>query len=204
MTAQILQFRTIHSRPPAANEASTSAVTPLDFAGAVSKSGTHQPAGMRLRWRHLRTASGRAPISNAKASGEPQRPTTSRNVEIELIRQSIGHIVLKRKSKMSHEDKKNNGQTVRMEEMAETAYRKAFMERTKKAREDRGLTQVELAELLGIDQGKYKQYETRSLLPHSLVHRFCIACQVDEGWLFGKAISAGRKRARKAKKERAA
>jgi ribosome-binding protein aMBF1 (putative translation factor) len=52
-------------------------------------------------------------------------------------------------------------------------FKKAFLARTKRAREAAGLTQEELAQRLGIRQDKYAKYETRSPLPHQYVARFC-------------------------------
>ncbi len=59
-----------------------------------------------------------------------------------------------------------------------------FVARTKLARKRSGLTQVEVAEILRIDQGTYKQYETRSPLPHRFVAAFCAATHTDAHWLF--------------------
>lgn len=52
-------------------------------------------------------------------------------------------------------------------------FKKAFLARTKLAREAAGLTQEELAKRLGIRQDKYAKYESRSPLPHQYVARFC-------------------------------
>lgn len=64
-----------------------------------------------------------------------------------------------------------------------SAFKAQFIGRTKHARELSGLTQDELARLLGIDQGTYKQYETRSLLPHWLIESFCMITRTSEIWL---------------------
>lgn len=69
------------------------------------------------------------------------------------------------------------------ESETETQYKQRFMERVKGARIARALKQWELAEALGMPQDKYKQYESRSLLPHHLIGRFCIVCHVDPEWL---------------------
>lgn len=66
-----------------------------------------------------------------------------------------------------------------------TEYKEEFIRRTKQAREKAGLTQHEIATALGISQGKYKQYEVRSPLPHVFVPAFCIATRCDISWLFG-------------------
>jgi DNA-binding XRE family transcriptional regulator len=65
----------------------------------------------------------------------------------------------------------------------ETQFKQLFTERVKAARVATGLKQWQVAELLGIPQDKYKQYEGRSYLPHHLVGRFCIVCRVDPVWL---------------------
>jgi transcriptional regulator with XRE-family HTH domain len=62
-------------------------------------------------------------------------------------------------------------------------YRKEFLARTKLARMSTGLSQGEFANLLGMKQDRYKQYETRTLLPHYLIVDFCEKCGVSEEWL---------------------
>ena len=57
------------------------------------------------------------------------------------------------------------------------------MERVAQARIARNLKQWQIAEALGMAQDKYKQYESRSLLPHHLIGRFCIVTRVDPEWL---------------------
>ena len=65
----------------------------------------------------------------------------------------------------------------------EVQYKQEFIKRVKAAREATPLKQWQLAEALGMPQDKYKQYETRSLLPHYLMGRFCIITRVDPEWL---------------------
>lgn len=65
-----------------------------------------------------------------------------------------------------------------------TEFAAEFMARTKQAREQSGRTQTEMATILGIKQGLYKQYETRSPLPHRFIPAFCLATHVTEHWLF--------------------
>jgi DNA-binding XRE family transcriptional regulator len=67
---------------------------------------------------------------------------------------------------------------------SKSAYKNDFIARVAWARKARGYTQQQLADLLDIDQGTYKQYETRSFLAHDLVPRFCLLCGVDPSWLF--------------------
>ena len=65
---------------------------------------------------------------------------------------------------------------------AKSEYQKAFTARTKQAREAR-YTQDALANILGIFQDTYKQYEKRTLLPHYMISKFCAACGITEKWL---------------------
>jgi transcriptional regulator with XRE-family HTH domain len=60
----------------------------------------------------------------------------------------------------------------------------AFIDRTKAARETANLTQLEIATILGIKQDTYKQYETRSPLPHRFIPAFCAATHITSDWLF--------------------
>jgi hypothetical protein len=41
-----------------------------------------------------------------------------------------------------------------------------------------------MATILGVKQDRYKQYETRSPLPHEFIAAFCLAANVTEHWLF--------------------
>jgi transcriptional regulator with XRE-family HTH domain len=65
----------------------------------------------------------------------------------------------------------------------ETEFKQSFLRRVQSARMAAALTQRQMAELLGIPQDKYKHYESRTLLPHHLIGRFCTVCQVDPNWL---------------------
>jgi transcriptional regulator with XRE-family HTH domain len=65
----------------------------------------------------------------------------------------------------------------------EVQYKQAFIERVKAARIATGMKQWQIADALGMPQDKYKQYESRSLLPHHLIGRFCIVTRVDPEWL---------------------
>lgn len=67
---------------------------------------------------------------------------------------------------------------------AASRYRADFIARTKAAREAKdGLTQAKMAKVLGMEQGTYKQYETRSLLPHMHIETFCLMTDVPVAWL---------------------
>ena len=65
----------------------------------------------------------------------------------------------------------------------ETQYKQEFIDRVRSARIATGMKQWQIAEALAMPQDKYKQYESRSLLPHHLIGRFCILTRVDPEWL---------------------
>ena len=67
--------------------------------------------------------------------------------------------------------------------MTSLAFKEAIIVRTKTVRESLGMTQAALAALLEIPQDKYKQYETRTPLPHKLIPKFCAIGQVTVSWL---------------------
>jgi transcriptional regulator with XRE-family HTH domain len=69
-------------------------------------------------------------------------------------------------------------------DIATTAFKDNFIKRTQLARNKADYSQHEIALLLQIDQGTYKQYETRSLLPHALIPAFCVICGISVHWLF--------------------
>ena len=63
-------------------------------------------------------------------------------------------------------------------------HRKAFVRRVREAREGVGLTQTDMASLLGVSQPTYAKYETRNtMVPLYLIKRFCLACDVTIDWL---------------------
>lgn len=66
---------------------------------------------------------------------------------------------------------------------AEAKYKQDFMGRVAEARIARGWKQWQAAEALDMAQDKYKQYETRSLMPHHIIGRFCLVARVDMAWL---------------------
>lgn len=65
-----------------------------------------------------------------------------------------------------------------------TRFKVEFIGRTKEARLHAGLTQEKIATILRIKQDTYKQYETRSVLPHWHIAAFCAATHITEKWLF--------------------
>lgn len=70
-----------------------------------------------------------------------------------------------------------------MDRMSETEEKHAFIGRTKLAREARYPTQGPMLIILGVEQGTYKQYETRTPLPHRFIPKFCAATGVSMEWL---------------------
>lgn len=168
----------------AANAVNTSAVTQFAVAFSVASTADHHSAGMLSRCPHLVTAVTWAPTSAAMASREGHNSMMDLKEDSSLIGKAIGQTVLKRKAILSLDGELSLGHTVRMAESeTEAEYKQEFMDRIRKARIARGLKQWEIAEALGMPQDKYKQYESRSLLPHYLLGRFCVICRVDEKWL---------------------
>jgi hypothetical protein len=168
----------------AARATSVSEVTPPERAFSVERIADHFSAGMRSRHRHFKTAGSLAPTSAARASGESQRPITSLKERKSAIGDVLGQSVLKRKDKLALDGKKSLGHDVRMAESeTEAQFKQLFTERVKAARIATGKKQWQVAELLGIPQDKYKQYEGRSYLPYHLLGRFCLICNVDPNWL---------------------
>jgi hypothetical protein len=97
---------------------------------------------------------------------------------------TLGQSVLKRKDKLALDPEKVLGHNVLMTEPDSKAqYEQEFIARVKAARIATGKKQWQVAELMGMPQDKYKQYETRSLLPHHMIGRFCLLTNVDPNWL---------------------
>jgi len=70
-----------------------------------------------------------------------------------------------------------------MARMSDTEEKLAFIRRTKQAREAAFDSQKPMLTILGVDQGTYKQYETRTPLPHRFIPKFCAATRVSIEWL---------------------
>ena len=174
----------------AARDVNKSAVTPLEIAFSVDKIADQYSDGIQSRCHHFVTMPAEAPISDAIArrapcaSFGPQSSMIDRNEVKSVMPRVIGLIVLKCKAIQSLDCEMPLGHNVRMAEVeTESQFKQGFMRRVKEARISRALKQWEIADALGMAQDKYKQYETRSLLPHHLIGRFCIICRVDEKWL---------------------
>lgn len=67
-----------------------------------------------------------------------------------------------------------------MAEVTEQTFIRNFRQRTKELRINRGYTQKDVAEFLGIPLEAYKKYENRSILPQFLMPRFCklVGCEL--------------------------
>lgn len=184
----ILEFPIRHraaSKEAAASSASVSARKPLARATRVLSIDFQRSEGMLSRCHHFLTAGTEAPTSSAIASFEGQNPITSRK---ELGRadmaDGLGQSVLKSKAKMSRAVEPVLVDYVSlMDRMTETEEKLFFIGRTKAARVARFKTQNDICELLSVEQGTYKQYETRTPLPYRYIKKFCIACGVEIDWL---------------------
>jgi hypothetical protein len=168
----------------AAKAANLSALKPAVEARSVASTADHHSAGILLRWPHLVTRGTVVPTSDAIAASEGQSFTTARNESMSVMTRNLGQSVLKRKAILSLDGRNPLGHTVRMvESEAEAIYKREFRARVKESRVAAALKQWEIADALGMTQDKYKQYETRSLLPHHLIGRFCVICHINPEWL---------------------
>lgn len=70
------------------------------------------------------------------------------------------------------------------EQSSPAAYRAAFFKRVRTARELFSDSPQDMAHALGIPAGTYTRYETRTMLPHHLIPRFCQITGVTAEWLF--------------------
>jgi DNA-binding XRE family transcriptional regulator len=64
-----------------------------------------------------------------------------------------------------------------------TTYRKAFVQRVRAARTLASKEPAEMAKLLGVRKDTYHRYETRTLLPHYLLEKFCDLTGQELIWL---------------------
>ena len=174
-----------------------SEVSPLSLAVAVSKTADHHSAGMLKRCHHLETCAGvqPPPTSEAIASRVGHSSIIERNEVGSVMENTIGQSVLNCKANKSYDCELLFGHKLLMARIdSSTEFKRAFIARTKAAREAAGLTQVQVAQALQIAQDRYKQYETRSYLPHDLIPGFCLACRVNPAWLFTGRAETTRRR----------
>jgi hypothetical protein len=180
--------RTSTSR--AAKRVRRSAVTPASTALDVDSTDDHHSAGMLSLCHHFVTMPAETPISDPMAnlapwaSFGPQSSMTSRNEVISIMPQPLGQLVLKRKAKLSLDDFTALGQNVPMTEADDKeTYRTDFIDRVRRARGSTGKKQWEIALSMGVEQDEYKHWESKRLMPHHLIARFCFACHVDPVWM---------------------
>lgn len=191
---EVVRFRGRHARTSttsrAAKRVSKSAVTPADLALSVPRIGDQYSEGIQSRCHHLVTAPAETPISVPKASRAPcaslgpQSSITSRNEDKSAIGHGLGPFVLKCKDILALDAKKSLGHTVPMAESdAKAQYEQEFIARVKAARIATGKKQWQVAELMGIKQDQYKHFEVGRVIPHHLIGRFCLICNIDSNWL---------------------
>lgn len=191
---EVVRFRGRHARTSttsrAAKRASKSAVMPAERAFSVSRIGDQYSDGIRSRCHHFVTTLPEAPTSEPSAdrapcaSFGPQSSITSRNELKSAMGAVLGQIVLNCKDNLALDVKKSLGHTVRMAESdAKAQYEQEFIGRVKAARIATGKKQWQIAELMGIKQDQYKHYEIGRVIPHHLIGRFCLICNIDPNWL---------------------
>jgi len=97
---------------------------------------------------------------------------------------TLGHTVLKSKAQLSHDHENQMSDYGPMvDRMSEAEEKAAFIGRVKRARLARFPKQGPILTILGVDQGTYKQYESRTPLPHRYLPKFCAATGVSLDWL---------------------
>jgi DNA-binding XRE family transcriptional regulator len=192
----ILRFprkRRRHARTSsrAASAISASALRPAVLAALVLNTADHHSAGMLSRCHHLLTAEPFAPMSDAIASREGQSSITAWKDAILGMGDTLGQSVLDCKVNLSCDLPDAGTQNLPVsKDPTKTAFKEQFARRVRWARLAHGTTQAELADLLGMAQDTYKQYETRSYLPHDVVPKFCKITKVDPTWLYtGKGVA---------------
>jgi hypothetical protein len=67
---------------------------------------------------------------------------------------------------------------------AKAIFARDFIARVRSARETE-FSRSEMERLLRLPKGTYEKYETRALLPHHLILRFCLITATDPYELFG-------------------
>lgn len=190
----VVAFHGRHTRTSAsillAKVVMRSAVTPAVRALSVPSTADHHSDGILSRCHHLVTRGAPAPVSAPIASRVAQSSMIDRKEPNSVnsdMQKSLGQFVLKIKPNVSSDcDHRAALALVAMDRDSASNFKAVFIARVKAAREVR-FTQAEIAGLLEIPQDRYKQYETRSLLPHWLIPKFCLACGVTMQELFNPA-----------------
>ncbi len=177
-----------HVRASASSRAASaiifSAVRPDLRATAVPRIEAHHSDGILSRRRHLETIEYVAPMSDTAASMEGHRSITALNEIGFDIESCLGQIGLDGKANVADDcDGAGVDNPAMVDRMSETEEKLAFIRRVKQARMARFATQKPICTILGIDQGVYKHYETRSPLPYRFIPKFIAATGVEYEWL---------------------
>ena len=144
---------------------------------------------MRSRCDHFGTGVTGAPISRAMSPCVVQRPFTSRkdegaDLDGSVMEGFLGQSVLKGKANVSYDCGEVFPDSPAMpDRMSETEEKLAFIARVKAARLSRFDTQKPMCTFLGVEQGTYKQYETRTPLPYRFLPKFAAATGISLEWL---------------------
>lgn len=204
--SDLLRFPTKRHHDARASENSTgtgratsaiilSAVRPSSCATLVPRTADHHSSGMRSRCHHFDTAPAEAPAgapprSAAMPSRVGQSSMIDRNEVCSAIPSLLRQSVLDCKAIVSHDCEQPLRHNVPMAEgIPSSEFQANFIGRVKAAREARYGSQEEICEVLAMKQPTYGKYESRSLMPHSLIPRFLLACGVSYEWLFsGRGI----------------
>lgn len=76
-----------------------------------------------------------------------------------------------------------------MSKIAHSAFKSGFIKRTATARKRMGMSQDEIATLLGLTQGTYKNYELDRCLPHHFIPTFCRLTNIEFEWLYSGKVA---------------
>lgn len=171
-------------------ESRASKVTPLmPRSAAILTSGRQYSGGTRPRCAHLLTIVDEMFSPAALKSSETvsirglgQRSKIARGDD--SMHEVLGRQVLNVKADMSCDNDRPFRHPPGMpDRMSEAEERAAFIGRVRAARMARFEKQKPMLTILGLDQGTYKQYETRTPLPWRLIPKFCAATGVEIEWL---------------------
>ncbi len=152
---------------------------------------------LRSRDPKTQTGSGRAETTSQRVDGVDQGPGPSELVspKSQICREALAfsELIMDDKSMQPWTNLQltlpEPPRTIRVvgrppEKLSPAAYRAAFFRRVRTARElytdEPGL----MAEALNIPAGTYTRYETRTMMPHHLIPRFCQLTGVTTDWLF--------------------
>lgn len=168
-------------------EASASKVTELNPRASAKRTRASQYSGpIRPRRAHLDTIqleTGTPADWKSRATSSNEGQSLSTSLTLEGMARSVGPQVLNVKANTSYDESAGFSENPGMDRMSETEERAAFIGRVRAAREARFPTQKPMLIILGIEQDLYKQYETRTVLPHKYIPKFCAACGVTVDWL---------------------